>query len=542
MPHVFGGLATELGNVGLPAHNLLYAPRVNGFSTVSIPFWREEVPYYHTRRPFTYAYYTQGTAEEQQVEVWHTQNISPLFNMALGYKRLGNSGMYQSQNVVNNRFFVSGNAGNDTTRLQLKFFYRRQLWDNTFNGGLENDSVFEQNLIPAANPKLYPFNLSGVRARVKTNTFNLESAYTLTQFNPDTRLKWKQFVTWENSFWQYREDNPVDDFYFNNYHFGTDTIKDNFHFISTTLAEGIEFSQAKNWTLGIFAGNQWGTYMNQSNDSVFISPFVQVGASYLLGKWSFKLYERFFVGGFNTGKHDANFSSHFKPDSVWSFSFEGYYNSLNPELNTLRYASSRFVWQESTILPVNFYGAKFKTSLKDLIYAEISAHTLTNPIYFNNAGNRAQEAEQAHILQVLLGGNWEAKHAGVFWKAAYQYTGGYQVIPLPEWVGQVGGYVDLSIFKRALKLRPGVSLKYWSEYYAPGFVPATGSYHIQREKELGNYPFVDAFIVFNIKTVNLYILMTHLNSGLMGNTYYDALHYPSRQRAFRLGLNWNFWN
>jgi hypothetical protein len=540
MPLIFGDVSTNLGNWGLPEYSLFYSPALLKSAEVAMPYRKDSVRYYHTRKPFTYAHYTQGTALEQTIDLWHTQNISPLFNMTAAFKRLGNPGMYLNQEVINNRFFISGIFGNDTTRMKFNFFYRRNVWDNSFNGGLVNDSVFEQNLLPANNPKLYEFNLSGVRARTLSHEFNFNSQYVLKKLGENLEIVWHQNYQWENSSWQYRENTPIENFYFNDFHNNQDTIKDGFQFISTQINQGVSLESDK-FKVKASIGNQWGGYLNRLNDTVFVAPYIDLAFHYSAAKWKLSLTERLFVYGFNAMKQDASLNSTYLIDEKWTLNIKGYYNSLNPGVNHLRYNSSRFMWKDNTY-DVSQYGITGRVSRKEKIYAEIAQHALINPIYFNNVGNRAQEETETYISSFLLGGDLSSKRVGGFYKAIYQYVGGYQVLPLPEWVAQVGIYSDMSLFKQALKFRPGISVKYWSEYYAPGFVPATGFYHIQRDKKLGNYPFLDAFVLFNIKTVNLYFMMSHINSGLIGNTYFDALHYPSRQRAFRLGLNWNFWN
>jgi hypothetical protein len=541
VPIIFGDLSTSLGNWGLPEYPLFYSKRISNSVQVSLPYKKDSVRYYHTRRPFTYAHYTQGTALEQTIDLWHTQNISPLFNMTAAFKRLGNPGMYLNQEVINNRFFVSGIFGNDTTKMNFHFFYRRDLWDNLFNGGVISDSVFEQNLLPANNPKLYEFNLTGVRARTLSHELGFNSQYILKTINENLKVVWHQNYKWENSSWQYRENSPVDNFYFNDFHNSMDTIKDGFQFISTQVSQGISIENVERLKLKLSVGNQWAAYLNKGNDSVFIAPFVELAFQYTTSKWKLAVNDKFFVYGFNAMKQDATINSSFQMDEKWKLNFSGYYNSLNPGLNHIRYSSSRFIWKDN-VHDVSQYGLVGRISRKEKVYAEIAQHSLINPIYFNNVGDRSQEESETYVTSILLGGDLSSKRLGFFYKAMYQYVGGYQVLPLPDFVAQVGVYGDMSMFKQALKFRPGISVKYWNEYYAPGFVPATGFYHIQRERKLGNYPFVDAFVMFNIKTVNLYFMMSHINSGLIGNTYFDALHYPSRQRAFRLGLNWNFWN
>ena len=46
----------------------------------------------------------------------------------------------------------------------------------------------------------------------------------------------------------------------------------------------------------------------------------------------------------------------------------------------------------------------------------------------------------------------------------------------------------------------------------------------------------------SIKTVTIFFMLSHLNSGLMGYNYFSALHFPSPDRLFKFGLRWTFLN
>ena len=45
-----------------------------------------------------------------------------------------------------------------------------------------------------------------------------------------------------------------------------------------------------------------------------------------------------------------------------------------------------------------------------------------------------------------------------------------------------------------------------------------------------------------IKNARVFLKMEHVNSGLMGRTYYAAPHKPYTDRIFKIGINWKFYD
>ena len=59
-------------------------------------------------------------------------------------------------------------------------------------------------------------------------------------------------------------------------------------------------------------------------------------------------------------------------------------------------------------------------------------------------------------------------------------------------------------------------------------------------EKVGGYPFVDFFMTLKIASLKLFFKTEHLNSGLLGNTYFQTINYPQPDRAFKLGIIWVF--
>ena len=124
----------------------------------------------------------------------------------------------------------------------------------------------------------------------------------------------------------------------------------------------------------------------------------------------------------------------------------------------------------------------------------------------------------------------------------YQYQGGFTIYQLPEWVGLFDLSYSIDAFKSALQLNIGFQGRVFSDYYLMNYRPDIGVFYVSNEKKQNNYLYSDFYLNAKIKTVDFFFIVSHLNSGLMGYNYFSALHYPSADRYFKLGLRWMFLN
>ena len=68
------------------------------------------------------------------------------------------------------------------------------------------------------------------------------------------------------------------------------------------------------------------------------------------------------------------------------------------------------------------------------------------------------------------------------------------------------------------------------------------SFAIQRETEVGNYPFMNLYANMKLSKCRFYVMMSHINQGMCGNNYFSMPGYPLNPRRFQLGLSVDFAN
>ena len=94
--------------------------------------------------------------------------------------------------------------------------------------------------------------------------------------------------------------------------------------------------------------------------------------------------------------------------------------------------------------------------------------------------------------------------------------------------------------KSNLKLSLGVNAKVFSSYTLPGYSSELNQFTISNERTQSSYFMVDFLAKTQIKSVTVFLMITHLNSGLTGFAYFSAFHFPIADRCLKFGLRWIF--
>ena len=120
-------------------------------------------------------------------------------------------------------------------------------------------------------------------------------------------------------------------------------------------------------------------------------------------------------------------------------------------------------------------------------------------------------------------------------------TNGDSVFRVPTFVTRNTIYYANDLFKKKpMYLQTGVTLKYFTKYYADSYNPLLSEFNLQNNVEIGNYPVLDVFINARVRNMRIFLKGEHINSLFSPKDYYSAPNYPYRDFVIRLGLVWNF--
>ncbi|MFC2512983.1 MAG: putative porin, partial [Prevotella denticola] len=118
------------------------------------------------------------------------------------------------------------------------------------------------------------------------------------------------------------------------------------------------------------------------------------------------------------------------------------------------------------------------------------------------------------------------------------------ILPVPLFNAYSNLFIRFRI-ARVLDVDLGVDGRYFTDYYAPEYIPGIGAFGIQETEasrtKIGNYPVLDVYANFQLQHTRFFVMFSHVNSS-DGGDYFFTPHYPLNQRIFRFGISWNFFN
>jgi hypothetical protein len=189
------------------------------------------------------------------------------------------------------------------------------------------------------------------------------------------------------------------------------------------------------------------------------------------------------------------------------------------------------------------------TALSKWINLSAQYKVLNDYLYFDNTTNDitsllvspVQYDKTINYLSV------KASKEIKFWKLALDNTLLYQnveqsnaIVNVPQLTTRNTLYYTGHVFKKAMLLQTGVTLNYFTKYYANDYNPLLGEFYVQNETKIGNFPMLDFFVNARIRQTRLFLKAEHFNSAMTGFNFYSAPNYPYRDFMIRFGLVWNF--
>ncbi|HXO77411.1 MAG TPA: putative porin, partial [Puia sp.] len=134
----------NLGNMGTPARNLIFSPRMQsgwdpGWHAYDIyRFTVDETKFFNTTKPYTELGYMLATRGEQFVNVFHTQNVRPNWNLSFEYRLLNSPGTFQNQNTNHSSIRLGSWYQSKNKRYQNFFVLVSNKLAASENGGIQS--------------------------------------------------------------------------------------------------------------------------------------------------------------------------------------------------------------------------------------------------------------------------------------------------------------------------------------------------------------------------------------------------------------------
>ncbi len=562
----------------------------------------ETMPFYNTKRPFTqlgYSWAGQKIYQEEDLTVIHAQNISPQTGFNIDYRSLGTKGIYQWQGTRNKTFSAGVNHTGKRWTIHAGYIHNRVY--NQENGGTTDDDNFLIRLNDYEQMRVVPMRMSSPSNTVRSNTFFLQQSLgiplirvTENDFTIGDRPAFFLGHSFEYDRWSRRYEDAYQGTIYedpSSSSTGPKPYYDEWRYNGTesrdSLFEGRMsnrvFIQMQPWdrngvvgTIDAGVGVDMLHYYQFSADQFLTGVdgratkethyYAYGGVNGRVGKYlDWRAYLRLHPFGERRGDTEAGgevAARLFIKERPLSVSGRVRFSSQEPGFWEQNLSSNHFMWRHS-------FEKENETRIEGSLEiphvglsATVSQSILGNKIYY--AGEAASKDEPYVVnvrpvqspdvvsvtgvylredLPVRLG----TSQVNLNHRVMLQWSTDQKVVPVPLASVYLSYSYEFVVARyeghEVLRLQIGVDGRYNTRYYAPGYNPGVGQFYNQREKELGDYIWLDAFVNAKWKRMRILLKMQHLSDDMLGSrNFFSVLHYPMNRRILKLGLSWNFYD
>ena len=126
--------------------------------------------------------------------------------------------------------------------------------------------------------------------------------------------------------------------------------------------------------------------------------------------------------------------------------------------------------------------------------------------------------------------------------ASLQKASNEAVMHLPLVMSRLKIAYSQPMFHKAATLQPMVSVSYFTKYHADAYMPATRTFFLQNDVEIGNFPFIDLAIALKVQKANIFVSYSNMMLLIGNYNSFVAPHYPMRDSRIFFGVNWRLFN
>ena len=580
-----------LGNTGNASRSLLFSPSFTpgfdpGFHGFDAYRWKpEDVRFFTTTRPYSELNYFLGTRTEQIIDLLHTQNIKPTWNMAFEYRLINSPGTFKSQKTIHNNYLLSSKFQSKNLRYNNYVMLLGNKLISAENGGLQDTANFlddplykDRFNIPTKIGTTEAYSANFFSTNINTgNKYSLFTGLVRQQYDlgrkdsfvTDStviplfypRLRFEHTFRFDQEKYSYR-DLLADSLYYKTYYDTTfrkktDTLQVLERWSMLTNDFSIyQFPDAKNLQqfirLGIFFQQITGDLHNGRKTFVNTAGHAEYRNKSRNQQWDIEANGQLYLTGFNRGDYHAYISLQRllgknigylklgfenisrKPSFVYDNNSSFYFNKSNTDFNK----------ENSTHLFASYFLPNFKLRLTGHYYL------VTNYTYFTDYYVPRQEGTLFNVLQVALEKTFRlGKH--FFWHADawFQQVIGNAPVHVPALYTRNRIAYEGNFGLKNLTIATGLEVKYRSPYKADNYSPVLGRFFYQDSITIRNaLPDIAAYVHFRIKPFKAFVRVENLNTArtLDGfgftNNNLVAPGYALPGLQFRLGVYWGFVN
>ncbi|GAA4272796.1 putative porin [Aquimarina gracilis] len=530
----------------------------------------EDIDYYHVPTPLTELYFKTTFEQGQQLDAFFTVNTSPQLNLSIAYKGVRSLGKYQHALTSTGNFRSTINYITKNKRYQVKSHFVSQDLLNEENGGLSDEGLQQYLALGEfssqdaqedfADRGAISVKFEDAESILLGKRFYLNHKFAIVKKtdSTNTELSLGHIMDLTDKSFQF-DQTAANDLFGASYESGTQTDKVALEDFSNHV-----FVDFKNKWLGQLRVTGGSSNYNYGYNSILRQTDSEGNQINIRNRIKGNVYSvggeyqndykglQIFADGMSivSGDFDGNYINAgvaYNLNDKYRIQGKLSTNSVAPNYNFLLYQSDyiNYNWQNS-FENVETQKVQVNVNAKKIANLEVSYTTIDNFTYFTKNTDSVtvplQSSESINLLKVKLSQGLKIWKIGLENTVMYQSVdGGDQVYNVPEIITRNSLYFEDRYFKNnALFLQTGVTLKYFTKYFADAYDPVLSEFYTQNEEELGGFPQIDIFFNAKIRQTRIYFKVENFGEAFSQNKEFSAPGYATRDAVIRFGLVWNF--
>ena len=495
---------------------------------------------------------------EQILEVTHNQNIVPGWSVGLKHNGHSTTGFYQNEYTRNNSFNLYSSFYGPRMKSYISFAWHRVRVKE--NGGVTKESDVQDNLIDAEN---IPVNLLKAKNEIRGIQLFVSNSYGIVSgakkgLGGEPYLELRHTLKYDK-FSRVFVDVPdiVGDRYFKRYYISTVATNDSSYYRNLsnelTLSGNFLSGVGRAFKLYAKAGVDLERYyywkpeffIQEVTNKDYSNLYTGAGLFTRVKGVDLSVYTKSYISGRRSG--DVIFAG----TGNFVFSILGFpvaqTASLSVDSRTVDYFSTQYFsnnlkWNNS-FDKINELRASYTLALPKLRSSVEARFVSTDGYVFFNTDTIPQQASsQVTVASIFFRNHLKLGIVNFIHNVVVQTTSDENIIPLPYLALKGSYFVQFTLIKNVLSTQIGGDVFYNTKYYAEAYNPAIAQFYLQKNRKIGEYPNISAFVNLQWKRAQIFLKYDHLSQDWFERDYFSAYSYPIGERSFKFGVYWNFYD
>ena len=601
----FPNMGEAFNKLGYNFHNQPFTPQMGARVKHFSYFEKEDVPYYEVPSAYTELFFKSTFQQGQFLDTSLAINTSPKFNVAISFRGFRSLGKYLASLGRSRQFRLSSQYQTYNQRYRLRVHQTTQSLENQVNGGLNRDSVYffenapnyvlaDENgqaiLDENGNQQIVFYDGFLDRNRLDTQIdadnllegkrYFMEHKYQMVPVSKDT-TSYKMSIGYSISL--EKKNYKYDHRFANTYFYG----KYDSNISDSTSFDNLEnklFLQINNNSLGKLKLNfyhiKWNYNLGQDDyeKDTLLSKSIsanQLAAQIdwqkeILGTSSRIMAYQSIKNNYATRSVKIETEKDISNKTNISATFNYRSQPLNFNFYLFQSDFIKYNWENPGLSNQDFSTLSFGLNHKKFGSIRGEWNSINNFTFFNNTTpefdlNRKFSVEVFQLANRL--DYFKARMDQRFDFGKFTLANNIQfqkvnqkgdpkgtiddpvALNVPKWLLRSTFMLTSSIFNKALFFQSGVTLVYFTDYFADQYNPLLAEFVTQNSTSIGNYPRVDFFFNAKIQSSRIFIKLENISAPIKHlinidapYNYYSSPFVPYRDFSVRFGLIWNFFD